>query len=103
MQHRAAALMIQLALTRVSIEGESIEAKRNSDPMTRILAVSRAKARASDTALPMTREALQMHGAIGWADECDIGLFVRKALAVANQYGSALAHRTRFARLAASV
>jgi len=41
-----------------------------------------------------------MHGAIGHADKCDIGLFTRKAMAVANDYGSALAHRARFARLA---
>lgn len=102
LQHRAADLMIQLALTRASIEGAAIEAERSTNPKTRTLAVSRAKARASDTALLVTREALQMHGAIGWADECDIGLFVRKALSVANQYGSALAHRNRFARLASS-
>jgi len=100
LQHRAADLMIQLTLTRASVEDAAAEVEKQVDSASRSLAISRAKARASDTALLVTREAVQMHGAIGWADECDIGLFVRKALVTANEYGSALAHRNRFGQLA---
>ncbi|MDN5005617.1 acyl-CoA dehydrogenase family protein [Bradyrhizobium sp. GCM10027634] len=103
LQHRAADLMIQLTLTRASIDDAAIQAEQAVDPAWRSLAISRAKARASDTALLVTREALQMHGAIGWADECDIGLFLRKALVVANQFGSALSHRNRFMGLGAAM
>ena len=39
-----------------------------------------AKARASDTALRVTREAIQMHGGIGYTDEYDVGLYLRKAM-----------------------
>jgi alkylation response protein AidB-like acyl-CoA dehydrogenase len=36
----------------------------------------------------VAREAIQMHGAMGITDEADIGLFVRKAMAEANLFGS---------------
>ncbi len=100
LQHRAADIKIQLVLTRASVEGAAVELDAGVPPARRSAVVSRAKARAADTALLMGREAVQMHGAIGYADECDIGLFTRKAMAVANEYGSAMAHRARFARLA---
>jgi len=45
-------------------------------------------------------EEFELHGAIGYTDEYDVGLFLRKAMAVANQFGSAAFHRRRF--LAAS-
>lgn len=100
LQHRAADMKIQLVLTRASVEGAAAELDAGTDGRRRAAAVSRAKARAADTALLVGREAIQMHGAIGYADECDIGLFARKAMAAANQFGSAMAHRRRFAALA---
>ena len=100
LQHRAADMKIQLTLTRASLQGAAAELDTGADPRRRAAAVSRAKARAADTAMLVGREAIQMHGAIGYADECDIGLFTRKAMVVANQYGSAMAHRRRFADLA---
>jgi alkylation response protein AidB-like acyl-CoA dehydrogenase len=100
LQHRAADMKIQLTLTRASVQGAAAELDSGADPRRRAVAVSRAKARAADTAMLVGREAIQMHGAIGYADECDIGLFTRKAIVVANQYGSAMAHRRRFASLA---
>ena len=39
------------------------------------------------------------HGAMGMTDECDVGLYARKILAVHNDWGSAAAHRQRFAAL----
>lgn len=100
LQHRAADMKIQLVLTRASVEAAAAELDAGADGAKRAAAVSRAKARAADTALLVGREAIQMHGAIGYADECDIGLFTRKAMVAANQFGSALAHRRRFAALA---
>jgi alkylation response protein AidB-like acyl-CoA dehydrogenase len=99
LQHRAADIKIQLTLARASVEGAAIELDRGAEPRRRAAVVSRAKARTADTALLVGRDAVQMHGAIGYADEHDIGLFTRKAMAVANEFGSALAHRRRFAAL----
>src|SRR5262249_31550090 len=52
--------------------------------------VAAAKARASRTALAITRAALQMHGAIGYTEEHDIGLYYKRALVLAAEYGSEL-------------
>lgn len=101
LQHRAADLKIQLTLTRASVEAAAAELDAGADDTARQRAVSRAKARASDTALLAGREAIQLHGAIGYTDEYDVGLFLRKAMVLANHYGSAHAHRRRFAALTA--
>jgi alkylation response protein AidB-like acyl-CoA dehydrogenase len=99
LQHRAVDLHIQLALTRATVAAAASTLAAGADATTCALAVSRAKSRASEAALRITREAIQMHGAIGYTDEFDIGLYLRKAMAVAPQFGSADAHRARFAAL----
>lgn len=93
LQHRAADLRIQITLCRASVEGaaRSMDAGGSAHA-----AVSRAKARAAEAAMLVTREAVQMHGAVGYTDEHDIGLFLRRAMVLANAYGSASFHRARF-------
>jgi alkylation response protein AidB-like acyl-CoA dehydrogenase len=61
--------------------------------------VSAAKARASRSALKITRAALQMHGAIGYTEEHDIGLYYKRAIALAAQYGGELSHTGSFSNL----
>src|SRR5262249_17089136 len=61
--------------------------------------VSAAKARASRTALEITRAALQMHGAIGYTEEHDIGLYYKRALTLAARYGGELGHTGRVSAL----
>jgi alkylation response protein AidB-like acyl-CoA dehydrogenase len=66
-------------------------------------AASTAKAYASDTALEAARVALQVHGAIGYTWECDLQLFLKRAWALAEAWGSASDHRQRvLASLAAA-
>ncbi|MBN8941649.1 MAG: acyl-CoA dehydrogenase family protein [Rhizobiales bacterium] len=101
LQHRAADLKIQIALTRASTEAASVTLETVAEPAVRQAAVSRAKARAAEAAVLVTREAVQMHGAIGYTDEYDAGLYLRKAMVLASQYGSASVHRARFAAVAA--
>ncbi|GGF15498.1 acyl-CoA dehydrogenase [Aliidongia dinghuensis] len=99
LQHRAADLKLQIALSRASIE--SAAATLDAGPLSprRRAAVSRAKARAADASLLVTRQAIQLHGGIGYTDEYDVGLYLRKAMVLANAFGSAQTHRTRFAAL----
>ena len=47
----------------------------------------------------VTRDAIQLHGGIGFTDEHDIGLCLRKAMVMAPAFGGAKQHRTNFARL----
>ncbi len=96
LQHRAADLKLQIALTRASVESAAAVLDREPEPARRIAAVSRAKARAADAAILVTREAIQMHGGIGYTDEYDVGLYLRRAMVLANQFGSARLHRRRF-------
>ncbi len=98
--HRAADLKIQVALTRASVEAAAATLDTSSIAAVRHAAVSRAKARASDAAMRITREAIQMHGGIGYTDEYDVGLYLRKAMVLANLFGSAALHRARYAELA---
>jgi alkylation response protein AidB-like acyl-CoA dehydrogenase len=99
--HRAADLKIQVALTRASVEAAASTLDTSAVPSMRTAAVSRAKARASDAAMLVTRAAIQMHGGIGYTDEYDVGLYLRKAMVLANLFGSANLHRARYAQLAA--
>ncbi|HEV7264763.1 MAG TPA: acyl-CoA dehydrogenase family protein [Falsiroseomonas sp.] len=97
LQHRAVDLRIQLGLTRASMEAAAatLDALPPDAVAPRRAAVSRAKARAAEASLVVTREAVQMHGAIGYTDEYDVGLFLRKAMVLANRFGSASLHRRR--------
>jgi alkylation response protein AidB-like acyl-CoA dehydrogenase len=61
--------------------------------------VAAAKARASRSALQVTRAALQMHGAIGYTEEHDIGLFYKRAMVLAARYGGELGQAGRFSDL----
>lgn len=101
LKHRAVDLQIQIALTRTSIEAAAATLDTPGTPQgQRRAAVSRAKARASEAAMLVTRQGVQLHGGIGYTDEADIGLYLRKAMVLAGQFGSAEWHRRRFAALA---
>lgn len=99
LQHMAVDLRLEVELTRASVEDAARQWDRSGPCAAAYAAVSRAKARASQAALRVTRDAIQMHGGIGYTDEHDIGLYLRKAMVVAAQFGSAKAHRARFAAL----
>ena len=100
LQHRAADLKIQLELTRASVQtAAAILDVESAHATQKQAAVSRAKARASESALLLTRQAIQLHGGIGYTDEYDVGLYLRKAMVLANLYGSPALHRARWAAL----
>jgi alkylation response protein AidB-like acyl-CoA dehydrogenase len=64
----------------------------------RAVAVSLAKASASDAALLAARVALQCHGAIGYTTEYDLHLFMKRTWALAATWGDAAWHRARVGR-----
>jgi alkylation response protein AidB-like acyl-CoA dehydrogenase len=97
LQHRAADLAIQLALTRASVEAAVAALDAGAQGSRRAAAASQAKARASDAALMVTRACIQLHGGIGYTDEADIGLYLKRAMVLAASFGNAALHRRRYA------
>ncbi|MEZ5138083.1 MAG: acyl-CoA dehydrogenase [Acidimicrobiales bacterium] len=59
--------------------------------------VSTAKALASDAARLTARQALQVHGAIGYTTEYDLHLYLKRAEALGRTWGDAAWHRRRVA------
>jgi len=101
--HRAVDLYIQQQLS-VALVDEAV-ALLDAHPKARERAVlaSRVKARCSDAALRLTREAIPLHGAMGFTDEFNIGLYLKRAMVLSAWLGNAALHRRRYARLIESV
>jgi alkylation response protein AidB-like acyl-CoA dehydrogenase len=97
LQHRAVDLQIQVSLTRASVEAAAATLDSGAPAALRQAVVSRAKARASEAAMFVTKQCIQLHGGIGYTDAYDVGLFLRKAMVLASLYGPAALHRARFA------
>ncbi len=57
---------------------------------------SRVKARCAHAGLLVTRSSIQFHGAIGFTDECNIGLYLKRAMFLSSWLGGAASHRTRY-------
>jgi alkylation response protein AidB-like acyl-CoA dehydrogenase len=57
------------------------------------------KAKASEDALAVTQSCIQLHGAIGFTDEHDIGLYLKRALLLSSLLGNAAAQRRRYSEL----
>ncbi len=100
LQHRAVDLFIQQQLASAVLES-ALEALRNRpDAKQRAIIASRVKARCSDAALRIVRETIQIHGAMGFTDEFDAGLYLKRALVLSAWLGNAACHRRRYARYA---
>lgn len=99
LQHRATDLYIQQELTRAVLGDALHSMDSDSDVLECSKIASRCKSRASEAGLRVTREAIQLHGAIGFTDEYDLGLYVKRALVLSAWLGNATAHRRRFAEL----
>jgi alkylation response protein AidB-like acyl-CoA dehydrogenase len=96
LQHRAADCHVDATASRALVH----EAARAADSPRGNWAAAAAIVRASATALRVTQEVVQFHGAIGFADEHDAGLYLRRAMALgARHTRSARARLQESARL----
>jgi alkylation response protein AidB-like acyl-CoA dehydrogenase len=99
LQHRAVDLHIHKEVANAVLDESLAALDRRPAAAARAAAASRVKARCADAALKITREAIQLHGAIGFTDEYDAGLYLKRALTLAAWLGGATWHRRRYARL----
>ena len=103
LQHRVADLYVQQEIAVATLHGVLAQADAAPAPAALRLAASRAKARCSEAALRVTREAIQLHGGIGFTDACDIGLYLKRALVLSAWLGTAAAHHARIVPTLASL
>jgi len=99
LQHRCADRFVDIELNRSLLYrvASAWDAEQAHPAMA-----SAAKARSGRCALETTRTALQFHGAIGYTDEHDIGLFYKRAIVLGALYGNESNHTSRFSRLTVS-
>jgi len=94
LQHRAVNDYARIASTRSLLFQICAQGGMPSSAMASAL-----KAHASGEALTLTKSAIQMHGAIGFTDEYDVGLYLKRAMWLSTWLGNEAAHRKRYADL----
>lgn len=72
------------------------ERARRDDAFSAKQAILAAKARAGDAATSVARRAIHLHGAMGFTDECDIGLYLKRAITLNAALGQPDALRLEF-------
>jgi len=97
LQHRAVDARMQLDLAAAALEG-ALAAHERGD-LSLAATASRIKARCAKSALHIVQEAIQLHGAIGYTDEYDVGLYFKRVLHTVSWLGGEEAHRMRYLSL----
>jgi hypothetical protein len=92
-KHHLADAALRLEFARPCVHRAAWVLKNDPDSVQ--VAVSLAKAQASDAALLVARKALQVHGAIGYTVEYDLHMWMKRAWALAAAWGDAAWHRDR--------
>ncbi|WP_159912352.1 acyl-CoA dehydrogenase [Pantoea sp. 18069] len=99
LQHRLVDGLIQVELASACLRDVVSAAAHAPTPQALAANASRAKARCAHAGVEMTRMAIQLHGAIGTTNEYDVGLYFKRALLLGSRWGTAGAHRKRYAQL----
>ena len=97
LQHQAANIHVRIEATRSLVF--QVAANNGAYDIEPAMAVA-AKARASEDAIAVTQNCIQLHGGIGFTDEHDIGMFLKRAILLSSQFGNASAQRRRYASIA---
>lgn len=91
LQFTAVDLFVQIELANSVL----VNAARRFDEPDRARLVAGCKYRCSDVAFETVRQAIQMHGAIGYTDACDISLYVKRVMSWVPWLGNGAAQRAR--------
>ncbi len=95
-KHMLASAQVKIEFARPVVYAAAFEADIGS--VASRARVSHAKLAAADAALAATRAALQVHGAIGYSWEADVHIFLKRALALSEEWGERPYHRARVQR-----
>ncbi|MBA3055232.1 MAG: hypothetical protein FP826_09915 [Sphingomonadales bacterium] len=97
-QHRSVDQFIANSLTEASVEAAATAFDADPAAPATAALIAAALARASTGAAHVARESVQMHGAIGFTAEADVGRYVRALTGLANFHGTARDNRRQFAQ-----
>ena len=97
LQHQAANIYIRIEATRSLVF--QIAANNDAYRIDSAMAIA-VKAKASEEAMVVTETCIQLHGAIGFTDEHDIGLYLKRAMLLSSLCGNAAAQRRRYVAIA---
>jgi alkylation response protein AidB-like acyl-CoA dehydrogenase len=99
LQHRCVDMFIHLEVAQATLNevlalaGQGLAAERIEAE------ASRVNARCTAAALQASRASVQLHGAIGYTQECDLSLFYKRVLCLSAWLGNVSAHQRRHASL----
>jgi len=96
-KHHLANVRMQLEFARPAVYAAAWEVAHGTDDRSR--AVSVARVLAGDAAELAARVGLQVHGAIGYTDEADLHLFMKRVWTLAAVGGTPSHHARRVADL----
>jgi len=99
LQHRCVDMFIHLEVAKATLD-EVLALAAQGLPAQRLEAeASRVNARCTAAALQASRASVQLHGAIGYTQECDLSLFYKRVLCLSAWLGNVSAHQRRHAVL----
>jgi alkylation response protein AidB-like acyl-CoA dehydrogenase len=94
-KHRLADAHIGVEFARPVVQAAAWAMDNDVD--TAMRDVSHAKLRANRAASVAAKAALQVHGAIGYTEECDLVIWLRRTWSMTTSFGTDSAHRERIA------
>ena len=97
LQHQAVNVYIRIEAARSLVY--QVAANNDADRIDPAMAAA-VKAKVSEDAMVVTKACIQLHGAIGFTDEHDIGLYLKRAMLLSSLLGNAAAQRRRYATAA---
>lgn len=97
-QHRLVEMWSDAEFACASVVN-AVEKLSSADRRAGLLAALAAKARAGDAAVSICRRSVHLHGAMGFTDECDIGLYLKRAVNLAATLGQPEDMRIEFIKL----
>lgn len=97
-QHRLVEMWSDAEFACASV-ANAVEKLKADDEVAARLAVLAAKARCGDAAVSICRRAVHLHGAMGFTDEHDIGLYLKRAVSLNATLGQPESLRLEFVDL----
>lgn len=95
-KHKCANMYVTLETARSAMHYAAMAADQEMPDLRS--AISAAKTLCSDGFLEVSKEAIQLHGGIGFTDEHDIHFFYKRAMVANATFGDGAFHRERYAR-----